>query len=105
MTAISDVIREAKNEHEVYFLLTSYVETVRFCDKLNCLPAPVRELPLNGFEDVRNRIGGLRAELGASHVDDNSRVIVEEAAGLFGEALNRLQWLEWEKQRATAMVA
>jgi hypothetical protein len=105
MTTINDVIREASNEHEVYFLLTSYVETVRFCDKLNCLPPPVRELPLGGVEDVKNRIGGLKAELGTSHVDDNSRVIVEEAAGLFGEALNRLLWLQWEKQRAMAMVA
>ncbi|HUF81267.1 MAG TPA: hypothetical protein VMN03_09050 [Burkholderiales bacterium] len=105
MTTINDVIREASNEHEVYFLLTSYVETVRFCDKLSCLPAPVRDLPLNGVEDVRSRIGGLKAELGTSHVDDNSRVIVAEAADLFGEALNRLQWLEWERRRATAMVA
>jgi hypothetical protein len=102
---LNDVIREANNEHEVYFLLTSYVETVRYCDKLSCLPPPVRELPLDGLEDVRNRIGGLKAELSAPDVDENSRLVVKEAADLFDEALNRLQWLQWEKRRSTAMAA
>jgi hypothetical protein len=105
MTQLNDVIREANNEHEVYFLLTSYVETVRYCDKLSCLPSPVRELPLDGLEDVRNRIGGLKAELSAPDVDENSRLVVKEAADLFDEALNRLQWLQWEKRRSAAMAA
>jgi hypothetical protein len=102
---LNDVIREANNEHEVYFLLTSYVETVRYCDKLSCLPAPVRELPLDGLEDVKNRIGGLKAELSAPNADENSRQVVKEAADLFDEAVNRLQWLQWEKRRSTAMAA
>jgi hypothetical protein len=102
---LNDVIREANNEHEVYFLLTSYVETVRYCDKLSCLPPTVRDLPLDGLEDVRNRIRGLRAQLNAANVDENSRVVVKETAEVFAEALNRLQWLEWEKRRSMTMVA
>lgn len=105
MTRIHDVIREASNEQEVYFLLTSYVETVRYCDKLACLPPPVRELPLHGVDDVRSRIGGLKAELRSPAVDENARGVVQEAAEIFDEALNRLQWLEWEKRRAWAMTA
>ena len=105
MTRIHDVIREASNEHEVYFLLTSYVETVRYCDKLACLPQPVRELPVTGVEDVRNRIGGLKAELKSPPGDEQSRHVVQEAAEIFDEALNRLQWLEWERRRVWAMTA
>ena len=105
---INDVIREAKSEHEVYFLLTAYVEAVRYCDRLSFLPAQVRELPLNGVEDVKTRIDGLRAELGRSstrETDSRSRAIVRETADVLGDALNRLQWLEGEKQRDRAVPA
>ena len=106
MTTIYDVIREATSEHEVYFLLTSYVEAVRHGDMLSCLPDQVRELPVNGLDDVRARVDGLRAELGQSLPrNTRSRVIVTESTEIFSEALNRLQWLEWEKRRAAAMAA
>lgn len=104
MSRIHDVIREASSEHEVYFLVTSYVETVRFCDKLACLPQPVRELPLHGVDDLRSRVGDLRAGL-RSGVDERARPLVEEAAEVFDQAVNRLLWLEWEKRRAWAMSA
>lgn len=102
---INDVIREAKSEHEVYFLLTAYVEAVRYCDRLSFLPAQVRELPLNGLEDVSTRIDGLRAELDRSsthEADSQSRAIVKETADVLGDAWNRLQWLEREKRRRHA---
>jgi hypothetical protein len=104
MTTIHDVIREATSEHEVYFLLTAYVEAVRYGDMLNYLPGQVRELPLNGFDDVRTRVDGLRAELMRSS-GDRSQVIVRETTDLFCEALNRLQSLQWEQRRAAAMAA
>jgi len=107
MTTIHDVIREATNEHEVYFLLTAYVEAVRYGDMLNYLPGQLRELPLNGFDDVRTRVDGLRAELlrSSQGTGDRLQVIVRETTDLFSEALNRLQWLQWEQRRAAAMAA
>ena len=97
---INDVIREARSEHEVYFLLTAYVEAVRYVDRMNLLPAQVRELPLNGMDDVKARFDGLKAELGQlSHGDDSrSLAIVKESADILGDALARLQFLEREKQ-------
>ena len=98
---INDVIREAKSEHEVYFLLTAYVEAVRYVDRMSLLPASVRDLPLNGVDDVKARFDGLRTELGQlSHGNDSrSRAIVKESAGILGDALARLQWLEQEKDK------
>jgi hypothetical protein len=97
---INDVIREAKSEHEVYFLLTAYVEAVRYVDRMSFLPASVRELPLNGMDDVKARFDGLKAELGqSSNSDSRSRAIVKESADILGDALARLQWLEQQKRR------
>ena len=104
MTTLNEVIREATNEHEVYFLLTAYVEAVRHGDLLSTLPGQVRELPLNGLDDVRTRVDGLRAELGSTR-NSRARVIVAESTEIFSEALNRLQCLEWEKRRAAVMAA
>jgi hypothetical protein len=104
MTTLNEVIREATNEHEVYFLLTAYVEAVRHGDLLRSLPGQVRELPLQGLDDVRTRVDGLRTELGSTR-NTRTRVIVEESTEIFSEALNRLQCLEWEKRRAAAMAA
>lgn len=97
---INDVIREAKSEHEVYFLLTAYVEAVRYVDKMSFLPPSVRDLPLNGVDDVKARFDGLKAELGqSSNSDSRSLAIVKESADILGDALARLQWLEQEKRR------
>ena len=98
---INDVIREAKSEHEVYFLLTAYVEAVRYVDRMSSLPASVRDLPLNGVDDVKARFDGLRAELGQTpggRPDTRSLAIVKESAGILGDALARLQFLEQEKR-------
>jgi len=98
---INDVIREAKSEHEVYFLLTAYVEAVRYVDKMSFLPASVRDLPLNGMADVKARFDGLKAELDQLSNNDDSRslAIVKESADILGNALARLQWLEQQKRR------
>jgi hypothetical protein len=104
---INDVIREAKSEHEVYFLLTAYVEAVRYVDRMSLLPASVRELPLNGVSDVKARFDGLRAELGQADgkPDSRSLAIVKESADILGDALARLQWLEQERgKQAVARV-
>jgi hypothetical protein len=104
---IVDVIREAENEHEIYFLLTSYVEAVRYCDKLTILPDPMRELPFVGMEDVQARIEALRGELGepSREADRRDRDIVTEAMAIFNVALDRLVSLKERTLRQMPMAA
>lgn len=93
---ISDVILEANTEYEIYFLLTAYVESVRYCDKLGFLPEDFTRLPLTGIGDVRTRLEEFRLELEKLSIGGNSKehVILREAADIFGAALDRLQWLD-----------
>jgi hypothetical protein len=90
-----DVIREAKNEHEIYFLLTSYVEAVRFGDKLNLVPECAKTLPLAGIDHVRHQSQQLIVELdkASKSLNDNACVVIKEALHLFGAALARLESL------------
>lgn len=93
---ISDVILEANTEYEIYFLLTAYVESVRYCDKLSTLPENFTRLPLTGIGDVRTRLEGfgLALEKPSSSAHGRERVTLREAADIFGAALDRLQWLD-----------
>ncbi|HET6492979.1 MAG TPA: hypothetical protein VFG44_08405 [Burkholderiales bacterium] len=90
----SDVIREAKNEHEIYFLLTSYVEAVRFGDQLNLVPQSVKTLPLGGLSHVRQQLERI-AELDKAPKDlnDNACMVIKEALQLFSTAVDRLESL------------
>jgi hypothetical protein len=98
---IVDIIREAGNEHEIYFLLTSYVEALRYCDPLHLLPGDVRELPFNGAEDLSVRAERLRAVLESPAVpDDKIRLVLAEALDIFGVARHRLETLREEYQGA-----
>jgi hypothetical protein len=97
---IVDVIREADNEHEIYFLLTAYVEAVRHCDPLHHLPEIVRELPFNGVKDVSVRAESLRAILESPEtLDDKIRLVLAEALGIFAVARHRLEMLREEELR------
>lgn len=99
--SIIDVIREADNEHEIYFLLTSYVEAVRYCDPLHLLPGDVRVLPFNGVEDVSMRAERLRAILESSAaLDDRIRPLLAEALGIFAVAWHQLETLREKHQSA-----
>jgi len=101
-----DVIREADNEHEIYFLLTAYVEAVRHCDPLHHLPEVVRALPLTGVEDVRDRTERLRAVLESpGALDDMKRLVLAEAHGIFAVARRRLETLLEEYQGALLAAA
>jgi len=93
---ISDVILEANTEYEIFFLLTAYVESVRYCDKLSILPEDFTRLPVTGIGDVRTRLEGFGLELEKLLGSGNSKahVILREAADIFGAALDRLQWLD-----------
>lgn len=91
----ADVIRQAKNEHEICFLLTSYVESVRYCDQLNLLPECVKRVPPAGMEQVREQCQQLVLELDKSSkgLNDNACVVIKEALHIFSVALDRLQLL------------
>jgi hypothetical protein len=98
----ADIIRSANTEHEIYCLLTSYIETVRFSDKShNCIPEPITRLPLKGKDDVRIRFTQLMVELdkASRSLDDNSCTIIKEGVHALGVALNRLSLLDEQHGR------
>ena len=93
---IIDAIKDLNTEHEIFFLLTAYIEALGFCDKLSLLPWQMRALPLAGFNDVEARIDGLRLQLRdmASDADLRARFIIEETIDVFNTALRRLVFLQ-----------
>jgi hypothetical protein len=93
---INDAIREANTEHEIFFLLTAYVEAVGYCDKLHLLPGEMRDLPLAGFPDVKARVYGLNLRLQsmAPGSDVTVRPAINEALEILNTAMHRLASLE-----------
>ncbi len=93
----ADTIRSANTEHEIYYLLTAYIETVRFSDhSRNCFPEPITRLPLNGIDDVRGRFTKLLLELdkASKSLDDSSCATIKEGVHALGVALSRLTVLD-----------
>jgi len=90
----ADVIREARNEYEIYFLLTSYVEAVRFGDQLNLVPESVKRLPLASSEHVRAQYQQLvELDKASRNRNDNGCMLIKEALPIFSAALGRLELL------------
>jgi len=94
--SIADVIREASTKHEIRFLLTAYIQSVRYAGKLSLLPAAVSKLPLAGPDDVRERVRMLTIEQNTAWKRLNARgcLAIEEALQVFGAAQARLNLLE-----------
>lgn len=92
---LKDVILEADSEHEIFFLVTAYLEALHYCDRLDVLPDYLKSMPLNGFNDLRARFERTRSALNdhAEHRESWRRLVFEEAADVFRAALNRLQRL------------
>jgi len=97
---ISDVMRDANSEYVVFFLLTAYIDALRFCD---CLPARLTSLPFTGICDVATRCQGLVVELDSASrkLDDKTCVLIKEALHVFGTALHRLALLHAATGKAT----
>jgi hypothetical protein len=93
---ITQAVREARTERDIYLLLTAYVQATRLGDELKKLSRYATSLPLTGLDDLRERIQGLFTELGVASrgLDDGSRLVIKEALYVFGEALMRLKCLE-----------
>ena len=104
---LGNVILDADSEHEIYFLLTSYVEALRYCRQLHCLPGAVARLPLAGLDDVRMRFSALAVSLADASrpLDQRARAALTEAACVFGAALHRLSALEITESKAPAFAA
>lgn len=96
---INDAIREANTRHEIFFLLTAYVEAVGYCDKLHLLPCEMRDLPLAGFPDVKARVYGLNLRLQSMTPGSEVtiRPAINEALEILNTAMHRLASLESEQ--------
>lgn len=68
----SDVIRTAETEHEIFFLLTSYAEAVRY-------DRPIQPLP--------------ELDAASKRLDDKAVALIKLALHTYGTALGRLQVL------------
>lgn len=92
---MTQAVREARTEEEIYLLLTAYIKATRLGAGMGSLLQQMTSLPLAGPDDVRGRIQGLFAGLGAASrgLDDSSRVAIKEALYVFCEAWIRLSWL------------
>jgi hypothetical protein len=97
---ITDVIREAESEHQIYFLLTAYLEAVRYGDRLNLLPDALKRLPLTGMNDVKERFEQLFIELDSESKGLNHRAcaVLKEALHVFSTAINRLDTMAGTRQ-------
>ena len=97
---ITQAVREARSERDVYVLVTAYIRATRLADELEKLSRHATTLPLIGPDDLRDRIQGLFTELGVASrgLNDDSRLVIKESLYVFGEALLRLKWLATAQQ-------
>ena len=102
-----DVIAESKAEYEIYFLLTAYLESVRFCDKFRLLPDHITGLPLKGPADLRRRYEDLASELTGNSVQFAGRpaAIIKEALDVFSTGLCQLKRMETDEARPKTDIA
>lgn len=101
----TDIIRTADNAHEIYFLLTSYIDALRSSTRVDSAPESLTQLPLDGRDDVKNRFDKLMVELDAASkgLDERGRIVTKEALHILGTALNRLASIEEEEKRRAAL--
>ncbi len=100
----TDAIRTAGNEHEIYFLLTSYAEAVRCERAAQPLPDAITRLPIRGVDDMWARFDQLVPALDAAskRLDDKAVALIKQALHNYGTALGRLQVLEKVQSGAAA---
>lgn len=93
---IADVIRHAETEHEIYSLLSAYLEAIQFENKNSYYSNTATILPLAGKNDLEQRVNQLFIELDSASkaLDDHACLTMKEALHIFGSALHQLQHLE-----------
>jgi len=93
---IDDHVRRARNESEIFFLLTSYMEALQFGDKKHFISASTIALPLRTTADLQERSTQLFIDLdnASKALDDQACLAMKEALQVFGSALHRLHYLQ-----------
>lgn len=92
---VHDAMAQARTTHEVFFLLTAYIEHLGHSDMARTLPVHLTTLPLSGTQDVRRRADVLDMVIAMYFQRPRSEAgVVEEARRLFRIALHRLSALE-----------
>ena len=98
---IADAIATASSEHEVYFLLTAYLEAVRYGDRHGLLPDELTRLPVTGHADVEDRLHHLGTEPAPpAPSSERARTLIREARNVMGTAHERLMLLPLLPPRA-----
>jgi hypothetical protein len=100
---IIEALRRAETAREVCSLMTKYVETLVSCDTTRHLPAGVTSRPVRGLVDTAARLACLLDLQDAEPIHTSASTdygIVEQAAQLFREGLNRLNALNAANDRA-----
>ena len=100
---IGNVIRESRSEHEIFFLLTAYLEALGYGDVQGILPRELVELPLSGMGDVRRRIAVLTVEFAKLHDRYGKKHAILK--DILGSALQRLEWLDRDARMAVPAAA
>jgi hypothetical protein len=95
---IIHAIRQSENEHEVYHLLTAYMEATRLIEQPFGLGERAEGSPVNCMEVVRQYLEDLfgALQIASTSLDDHARVVIKEALYVFGAALEHLGWLRNE---------
>jgi len=97
---IDDFIRRAHNEHEIYFLLTAYLEAIQFGDKKHFISEATIALPLTTLANLEGRFARLFIDLdnASKALDDCACIAIKEALQVFGSAVHRLHYLEMSER-------
>ena len=92
---LTDLIRASGSDHEIRFLLTSYLDAVRQGRAPNGLVESVISTPLTDVADVNRRIAALLGELdiASKRLDDRRCSQIKEALQVFATASERMQCL------------
>jgi hypothetical protein len=89
---IKDALTRADTKHTLYFLLTSYVDTLALSKGI---PEKVRSLPIQGEADVVARAAAMHDVLEALAPDQRAVApVLLEVAEVFDVASEQLQKLE-----------
>jgi len=93
MMMIADVVRRSDSECAIYFLLSAYLQALRFGDNSSRVPESITRLPLTCASDVRTRFEQLMIELDTAsrRLDDDSCSAIRGALHMVGAASSRLK--------------
>ncbi|HYH41103.1 MAG TPA: hypothetical protein VD867_03895 [Burkholderiales bacterium] len=100
---IVQAIVRARTELIVYFLLSSWLESLDHDGRARAIPAKAKQLPIRGMRDVRQRLAVVREKIGQRSAGSPSDMrSLEEAAAALSVACEQLRNLETEDARTVA---